>query len=252
MPVKKLCAICGSGFVVPPARAISAKTCSLVCKGKLWTKQSLEARPEKPCEICGKMFAFPKSHTGRRHCCSPECANKSRAVSSVRTGVSNHNWKGGTCDHAGGYLYLHVDNHPFAKSHSYVFEHRLVMECWMRDAVPNHHFLVEIDGIKYLPPEIHVHHINENKRDNRPKNLLACTAYSHKLIHNGSAPMRGDVWPEVVGQVSFAPSKIKCICEFCGGEFMKRRCDVARGSGKFCSRSCYNKRPREAFYTQHK
>lgn len=245
--VEKVCAVCGSVFRVPPSRAESAKTCSLTCKGKLWTKESAEALPQKKCKICGKLFSYYPSHEKRRQCCSQACANKSRSQSNSQPGISNGNWKGGTAKHSDGYIYRAVEGHPFGHCGKYVLDHRLVMEEWMREEVPDHRFLIEINGIKYLRTEIHVHHIDENKRNNRQKNLLACTSFSHSLIHNGKPPMSGDVWPEVIGQVPYEPSFIKRICEVCGSEFMKRRSDVARGSGKFCSRNCYNHRPREIF-----
>jgi hypothetical protein len=195
MAVLKVCLICGSDFKVPPCRAESAKTCSKACKVKLWSKVSTEAKPQKTCSICGKLFQYFPSHEDRRQCCSQECANKSRAIASYRPGSKNHNWKGGTTVHANGYLYVHIDTHPFHSSNKYVFEHRLVAEEWMREVSPNHKFLVEINGVKYLKQGIEVHHINENKRDNFTKNLLVCTAGAHASIHNGVLPSAEDVWP---------------------------------------------------------
>lgn len=249
--VEKVCVVCGGKFRVPPVRAESAKTCSMACKGKLWTKQNEEARPRLACKVCGGMFTCPPSHEGRRQTCSPQCADKARVISSNRPGPTNFHWKGGQSGHADGYLYLLVSGHPFAKTGSYVFEHRLVMEQWMREAAPNHKFLVDVDGLKYLSPDIEVHHIDENKRNNRRKNLLACTSSAHRVIHHGKPPMAGEVWPNVAGQLVYAPTRIDCTCEVCGKVFAKKRSDVARGSGRFCSRACYFRRPSETYNVIH-
>ena len=246
MPVEKVCLVCGTPFRVPPCRAESAKTCSMKCKGELWTIESQEDNPQKECKVCGKTFKVYPSHTGRRECCSIKCANKVRGKL-TKSGSGNPAWKDGTTVHSDGYLYLSVKGHPFTSNGNYVFEHRLVMEQWMRESAPNHKFLVEINGTKYLNPDISVHHIDGNKRNNKPKNLLACTNSSHHLIHNGKPPMQGEVWPEVKGQAVYQPVHVKRICELCGAEFMKLRSDVARGFGRFCSRTCYDKRPRKCF-----
>ena len=121
------------------------------------------------------------------------------------------------------------------------------MEEWLRQVAPQHPFLIGIEGQIYLRPEIDVHHINEVKRDNRRRNLLACTKSGHRAIHSGKAPMQGEVWPEIEGLIPYEPRRVKCACLVCGVEFSKKRSDVKRGSGKFCSRACYAKRPRLPF-----
>src|SRR3990167_2932318 len=246
--IKKVCAVCNAVFRVPPSREKSAKTCSMTCKGKLWTTERAGALPQMKCQVCGNPFSYYPSHGERRKTCSRVCSGKLKAQSNSRSGVENHNWKGGISKHSRGYLYRAVEDHPFSRHGNYVFDHRLVMEEWMRDAAPSHKFLIEVNGVKYLRTEIHVHHIDENKQNNGRKNLLACTADSHQLIHAGNPPMCGDVWPEIEGQVPYKPVWINRICELCGVGFLKRRSYVARGAGKFCSRTCYDSRPKEAFY----
>jgi hypothetical protein len=166
----------------------------------------------------------------------------------VPTGKDHFNWKRGSSVSGDGYLYLLVHGHPFAtQGGRYVFEHRLVVEQWMRDEAPDHHFLVAFDGVLYLRPEIDIHHRDENKRNNRPKNLLACTKAAHRAIHNGKPPMEGEVWPPIEGMVPFTPYRVTCTCEKCGTEFQMKRSAVARGAGKFCSRACYDTRLRKTF-----
>lgn len=55
-----------------------------------------------------------------------------------------------------GYWYIKKWNHPYCQKQGYIAVHRLVMEKKIG---------------RYLKFEEVVHHINENKKDNRPENL---------------------------------------------------------------------------------
>lgn len=241
------CTRCGDAFEVWPNRAESAKFCSPRCRDLSNAERYERERPKKACKVCGKRFECPPSHEKRVSCCSLACAHELSRRREVPQGAEHFNWKRGGSVHSQGYFYVHTEAHPFARHGRYVFEHRLVMEAWMRDKAPDHHFLVEVDGVKYLRPEIDVHHRNENKRDNRITNLLACTAGAHRAIHNGQPPMEGEVWPPVAGMLPFQPYRIACTCQRCGNKFEVLRSVVARGGGKYCTRACYDGRPRRAF-----
>jgi hypothetical protein len=236
--VSKTCVICGKQFDVPWQRAETAKTCSFECCGKLTAQRYAAARAKKICPICGVEFSVPKCHEDRTVTCSRKCQGKLPRPNQQH-GEAHYLWKGGRSTHADGYVYVRSDEfHPFATTGFYVFEHRLIVEGVMREEVPDHPFLFDHNGVKYLRPEISVHHINENKRDNRLSNLIACTLSSHRLIHNGKPPVKGETWPEVewaVGQ----PTRVSCTCKTCGKEFVEKRSTVNRGGGKFCNRDCY-------------
>lgn len=248
MDVKKKCVICEVEFTVPHWREATAQTCSRACRGRLVANRYEEARAKMLCKACGKEYSVPQSHKHRRIYCSRACA--ARHTSNLQTGVkgtASRAWKGGRTQHSGGYLYVRIAEHPFAGKHGYVFQHRVVMEEWMTQVAPDHPFLTEIDGRKYLRPEIEVHHINEVKSDFRRSNLLACTSGAHRAIHDGRAPMHGEVWPEIDGLTPFEPYHVVRKCGVCGAEFTVKRSAVKRGAGKFCSRACYDRRPRPAF-----
>lgn len=67
-----------------------------------------------------------------------------------------------------GYKQVYRPKHPDARESGYISEHKLKYEK------------------KYGPvPEGKIiHHINGNKLDNRPKNLIAVTPQEHYKIHN--------------------------------------------------------------------
>ena len=247
--VEKTCAACGTFFEVWPNRAETAKYCSPQCRDSTNATRYAAGRPQLKCVICGKGFECPPSHAARRKsCCSRACAAELSRRRPVPNGPDHFSWKHGKPLHSSGYLLSYADDHPFALHGRYVFEHRLIAEAWMRDKAPDHHFLVEVDGVKYLRPEVEVHHRNENKRDNRITNLLVCTQQAHRSIHNGKPPMEGEVWPPVQGQVPFQPYRVECTCRQCGAVFTVKRSTVERGGGKYCTRACYDARPREAFH----
>ena len=68
-----------------------------------------------------------------------------------------------------GYKKLYAPNDVDADSKGYVHEHRRVMA----DSL----------GIESIPKNMVVHHINENKRDNRPENLAMMTLEAHSKHH---------------------------------------------------------------------
>ena len=68
-----------------------------------------------------------------------------------------------------GYVRVRCDGHPRADRNGFVLEHILVVE--------------QVLG-RYLEACHPIHHVNENRQDNRPSNLVVCqdNAY-HRLLH---------------------------------------------------------------------
>jgi len=84
-------------------------------------------------------------------------------------GEKNPMWKGGI-SHDRGYIERYVPDHPSCVSNRYVREHRLVMEKKI--------------GRILKKTEV-VHHINGNKKDNRPENLMLLKNESeHRKLHH--------------------------------------------------------------------
>jgi hypothetical protein len=83
-------------------------------------------------------------------------------------GADHPNWRGGRRVNADGYIEVLAPDHPMA-SRNYVYEHRLVM--------------AEHLGRMLEPHEL-VHHINENKADNRIENLEIVERAAHMAMHD--------------------------------------------------------------------
>lgn len=98
---------------------------------------------------------------------SPE--HRAKVIRSLKQGkgVENGNWKGGKALQ-GGYVIIRCPDHPNARSNGYYPEHRFVME--------------KVLG-RLLSREEVVHHINGNKLDNRPENLILTTHQEHGKHH---------------------------------------------------------------------
>jgi hypothetical protein len=117
----------------------------------------------KKCPACGHNFNS-YIHASRKYCSKP-CQNNvpiskehRRKLSEShkgKRGVKASNWKGGRRTHK-GYILIYCPDHPNTIMRFYVKEHRLVMEKHLG---------------RYLKKEEVVHHINQNKADNRIENL---------------------------------------------------------------------------------
>lgn len=120
------------------------------------------------CLSCGKTFNTTLCHADRRFC-STSCNDKS--------GEKNPNWKGGVQTSAHGYRMTKIVQ--LEGRGKYRPQHRLVMEQRIGRALKN----VEA-----------VHHVNGDKADNHPLNLLYFRRHSaHLRLHHFAKRHRVDI-----------------------------------------------------------
>lgn len=114
------------------------------------------------CPNCGKTRWLSRGKQSQRLC--QPCANRKRAL--IYKGTKSANWKGGRHKNEQGYIMVYCPEHPNAKSHYYVPEHRLVMEQALG---------------RYLSRSEQVHHINGIRDDNRLENLSLLSPRDHTV-----------------------------------------------------------------------
>ena len=197
MPVEKKCVVCGKVFSVPPARRDTAKACSHECAVIVRAK-SRERKVQKVCPTCGKTFDCPRSHEGRRVHCSRACHSTDPSGLAERSerslGDKNPRWIGGRTMHSDGYVYVLDKSHPFSTPNGYIFEHRVVVEGMAREegTCP---FMVLLGDKMYLSPDVSVHHLDRDRSNNSPDNLVACSPSTHTGLHNGRFLEEDEYWP---------------------------------------------------------
>lgn len=182
------CAYCGKDFMCQNwrLRERAHVFCSRECSGKFVK----EHNPNHVfCEICGKRFNVKPYHKKKtKHlCCSRECSSKLKKI--TYSGAGNHqyglkgsmnsSWKSDEKISVYGYRLIRCLDHPFKNGDDFVFEHRLVAEKYLL----NDENSIEINGKRYLRPELVVHHIDKNKLNNSVDNLVIMTRSEHTSMH---------------------------------------------------------------------
>lgn len=85
-----------------------------------------------------------------------------------KTGEKCPGFKGGRVIRWDGSVRILMPAHKYADSQNYVYEHRLIMEKKIR---------------RFLKPDEIVHHIDEDRSNNRIENLRLMTDSKHKAMH---------------------------------------------------------------------
>ena len=213
--VDAVCEWCGKTFKCERFRTEGTRKhifCSHKCHAD-FTK----AQTEKNCVccVCGKQFHAKPSHIKNYNTkyCSRECHRiaKREYMSGDKNhqfglkGSLNSSWKSDEKISFYGYRLIRVLDHPFKNSDDMVFEHRLVAEQHLLDENNS----IVIDGQLYLNPEYDVHHIDFNRLNNAPDNLLVLTKSEHMKWH---AEMRCNesVFLDYCQYYNLDPDEIMC------------------------------------------
>lgn len=121
--------------------------------------------PTKICPICNNIFHIKPSRVEKRRVCSRKCLGI--LYQTERQGEANPRWKGGRYK-SDGRTFIRFESHPYANCKGYILESRLVMEKFIG---------------RYLLPTEHIHHINQQKDDNRIENMQIISNSEHTSIH---------------------------------------------------------------------
>lgn len=166
----------GKTFRCTPDHRIARPDGSWTDAGDLRVGDQLvtNGRQEYACPSCGEVrsLAYPPRHDQVCRAC------KHAAHSAHMSGAGNPAYKGAPFRDKDGYVRVWAPEHHRADNSGRVYEHILVAEAA---------FSVQVTR------DMHVHHINGVKHDNRPENLEVLTAAEHHRSHDPRVHLDGAV-----------------------------------------------------------
>lgn len=111
-------------------------------------------------ETAPSSVKWSKIRNQNKNFCSVKCTKE------FKVGSNSNTWKGGRHITKRGYIKIYKPEHP-NNIYGYCYEHRLVMEQYIG---------------RYLTEHEDVHHLNEDKSDNRLENLQLLTSSDHSKL----------------------------------------------------------------------
>lgn len=189
----KKCAVCGNDVEIRHKKRLELD--NIFCSQKCCNSYKKQKREQDKsyfnciCPICNKKFHLKPYRLKKynKHYCSKECHRK--AKEEYMKGEKNHqyglkgeknsSWKSNKKINSYGYIKIRCLEHPFKDCDGFVFEHRLIAEKYLL----NKENSIEINGKLYLKSEYVVHHIDENKQNNKVENLKVMLLSEHTKFH---------------------------------------------------------------------
>lgn len=211
--VEVVCAYCGKIEQVIPARAKTYVCCSTACSAA-YRKDKHETQIKCECPICKTIFWVKPSRVKRVKttiCCSKECSNKLKETTYLGennhqyglTGHLNSSFKENEIISNYGYILEYCPGHPKpcdrSNKEARVRQHRLVIERNYEKFDPI--YFEQIGNWIVLKDEYDVHHINEDKTDNRLENLQILTREEHTALHNTIRSKRASKYKQIIGVI---------------------------------------------------
>jgi hypothetical protein len=157
-----------SGKKERPCAFKKRKYCSVQCraKAKQGSRRPIEVGRKISQAKMGKLRGDYETQYGKER-----ASEIKKKLSTAHRNIKHWNSKGGrVIEPSKGYVLVKSHDHPYKGANEYVREHRLVMERHI--------------GRHLLPTEI-VHHINNDRTDNRIENLMLFSSNSEHAKHHG-------------------------------------------------------------------
>lgn len=226
--ISRTCLHCGSQFSVEPykVREGKAKYCSRTCRGLASRRGEMTA-----CAQCSTAFYLDaaKAKAGRK-LCSRQC------YVTYSTGENHHAWKGGPS---------HIGSHGYRQFSDGTLEHRRILLAQIGPGVHPCHWCeipVEwLDGAKTAPGALVVDHVDEDKTNNAPSNLVPSCCRCNARRSSRTLVRDDEVF--VIDTLGRRQRAVLKPCEHCQLPFLARANQVRQGKGRFCSRTCARAHP---------
>lgn len=154
------------------------------------------------CAFCGSEKEMRTHGVKDKNYCGPRCSQKDR----LRKPEDHPNWKGGRRLNHDGYVEVLMPQHHRARGNGYVFEHIVVLENKLARKLKKHE---------------QTHHLDGDRTNNDPGNLIALKAGQHSSV-TGDERRAKNVIP----------------CDYCGKPTYKKPYEQKINKNSYCSRRC--------------
>lgn len=155
------CAVCGAGMTHPAGRGKARKYCShsceLVAAAQRWSQKEFRS-------CCVEGCGEPATRIGAQMCEKHYCRMRRSGSHQRKLRVVPE-----TTPHTHGYVLEYAPDHPLARSHCRVYQHRIVFYEEHGDGP----FCCHWCGCTVTWDDMHVDHLNDVRSDNRPSNLVS-------------------------------------------------------------------------------
>ena len=158
--INRICQTCGKKFQCHKSQVDRGwgKYCSKKCQGSPRKGMKCSEIHKKRISLSrkGKKHWFFGKHLSKKH-----RNNISKSMKGKFIGPNSHLWKGEKTKHNSGYIYIYSPN----SKNSRMLEHRKIIENYLNRPLSSNEI---------------IHHINDNKSDNRIENLIV---FSNRKNH---------------------------------------------------------------------
>lgn len=181
-----ICDVCGCKFITTKQRFKKNKhsCCSRKCASIL-----LNGEYNCECVVCHKQLHRKPSYIKRTKdiTCSYECCYKLKKITMSGennhqyglTGERNSSFKTGEFINYWGYKKIYSPGHPETRD-NYTLMHRIVAEMYLLDDINSY----EYEHGRFLSKDYIVHHLDFDRLNNDPNNLVVMRKDDHSKFHN--------------------------------------------------------------------